>query len=148
MYVEEINHHRAYQIMLNGHTSEDIHHIWANYAPCPNCVRSLITHFIKQTDKPVVHIARVIDYTENVTLTHVVDTLKCLAKLKYEEFDIQAFNFNEFQNRDPAFSESCNTLITTYEASANFTSAFMDLASHVSFIEQLREDAHTHSWCE
>ena len=147
MYVRETNPLEAYQVMLSQHTSSDVNHIWANYAPCPACARALISHFEKETEKPVVHVARIIDFTDNVTLVHVVDVLKCLAKLKHKGFDIQAFNFNEFMNRDPAFTDSCNSLITTYYGSANFTSAIEDLNSHVTFIQQIGGTTPANTWC-
>lgn len=148
MFVEETNHPRAYQIMLNKYTSTDINHIWASYAPCPTCVRALISHFNKETDKPVIHVARIIDLTDNVTFTHVLDTLKCLGRLQHEGFGIQPFNFTEFKKRDPPFSESCNSLITTYNNSgSNFTSAIEDLGTRVAFVNQLGQSTHAHSWC-
>ena len=149
MYVEESDTHtlRAYQILIDAHPFEDVDNIWVNFAPCPACVRALITHFTKKTEKPVVHVARIIDFTDNMTFIDVLDTLKCLARLKHEGFDIQAFNFNEFKSRDPAFSESCNSLISTYYDSGNFTSAIEDLQTYVTFVEQIGQSAHAHSWC-
>ena len=147
MYVRENKNLEAYQIMLSAHTSSELDHIWANYAPCPACVHALISHFSKETEKPIVHVARIIDFTDNVTFIHVLDTLKCLAKLKCEGFDIQAFNFNEFKSRDPAFSESCNSLIATYYDSGNFTSGIEDLQTYVTFVEEIGQSPQAHTWC-
>ena len=143
MYVDETNDIRAYQIMLITHASSRVDHIWANYAPCPTCVRVLISHFDKETEKPVVHVARITDFTNRVN----VDTLKCLARLKREGFDIQAFNFNEFKSRSPPFNESCNSLITTYYQSSTFNLATETLQSHVTFIEQIGGNTHASTWC-
>lgn len=151
MYKQEISPLTAYQVMLGIHAPEDIKHIWANFAPCPNCARALISHFSKKTEdeKPVIHIAQVIDSAQNKNFTHIIDSMKCLARLKKENFDIQAWNFNEFKGPDdnPAFIAACNMLITEYYAYANFTSALEDLLTHVTFIEQLGENPYVHTWC-
>ena len=142
IYSSEIAPLSAYQQMLEriGETGN----IWTNYSPCPSCVNALVTHF-SSGDKPTIHIARI--YTESTSLTHVVESLQCLARLIHMGFDIVAWNFDKFSGI-PAFVNSCTSVIDSYEGDSNFTSMYMELVTQVSFIQELGKNPHASQWCE
>lgn len=137
----------AYRSMLDT-TTETISNIWANYSPCPSCTRKLLKYYKDGGDKPTIHVARI--YTKSDDLSHVLESLQCLAKLKRNGFNIVAWNFNDFKAPGGAakFTEVCNSAIATAYTNANFTSEFMDLESHVTFIQELGDSTHANSWCE
>ena len=147
MFTHDLTPLNAYQTMLDI-TTGTITNIWANYSPCPSCARKLLNHYKDGGDKPTIHIARI--YTESDNLSHIVESLQCLAKLKHNGFNIVAWNFNNFKAPGGVaqFTELCNSGITTAYGNANFTSEFMELESHVTFIQELGENTHADSWCE
>ena len=146
MYVDEISPLTTYQVMIDemGDTSN----IWTNYSPCPTCALALLSHYHKSEDeKPTIHVAGV--YTESSSLTHVVESLECLGKLVHQGFSIEAWNFDEFKTPEgvPVFLDGCISDINTYYESGNFTSAYMELETVVTFIQQLGQSSHANSWC-
>ena len=147
MYTDDLTPLSAYQIMLDT-TTGTISNIWANYSPCPSCARKLLDHYKDGSDKPTIHVARI--YTESDDLSHVLESLKCLAKLKHNGFDIVSWNFNEFKAPGgvPKFTDVCTSAITTAYANANFTSELEELGTHVTFIQALGDNSHANSWCE
>ena len=146
VYFHELTPLSAYQQMLERSTETD--NIWANYSPCPSCARALLNHYNKpEDDKPTIHVARI--YSESNSLTHVVDSFQCLAKLIHEGFDIIPWNFNEFKAPAgvPAFIDTCTSLIDVYYGYGNFTSAYMELENHVRFVQELGQNPNSNSWC-
>ena len=153
MYVHETDPLTTYQQMLNSYSNSlnDIDIIWANFAPCPSCARTLIARYNKdelQNEKPTIYIARLVDYTQTEqNVSHVIQSLECLAKLKHEGFQIEAWNYETFKtyNGGDAFLTTCNTVLEDYNDDGNFTEALSDLVRHVSFAQQLGDVAN--SWC-
>ena len=143
---DEISPLTSYQVMINrmGDTSN----IWSSYSPCPTCARALLNHYNKPEDeKPTIHVAGL--YTESNSLSHIVESLECLGKLVHMGFSIEPWNFNDFKAPEgvPVFMDVCNSDITTYYESGNFTSAYMELEKIVTFIQQLGQSSHANSWC-
>lgn len=148
-YNELSNPLGAYQHML-GETEGEITNIWANYSPCPSCVRKLLEVF-KEGDKPTIYFARI--YTgpdsENFTISDIVTSLQCLGKLKHKGFSVVAWNFNTFNPEGaPVLTEVCTSAITSAFKQENFTSTLMELETHVTFIQELGDNTHASSWCE
>ena len=146
VYYDELSPLSAYRAMLEGISETD--NIWSSYSPCPSCARALFTHFNKpEVDKPTIHIARI--YSESTKLTHVVESFQCLAKLVHEGFAIVPWDFDEFKTHDsiPAFIDICTSVIDAYYGDGNFTSAYMELVSQVTFIQELGQNPHANSWC-
>ena len=146
VYSNELSPLKAYQEMLEGISETD--NIWNSYSPCPSCVHALLTHFVKpEVDKPTIHIARI--YSETSKLTHIVESFQCLAKLIHKGFSIVPWDFNAFKTLDgiPAFIDTCTSVIDAYYGDGNFTSAYMELVSQVTFIQELGQNPHANSWC-
>ena len=146
MYTSDIEPLTAYQLMLSS--IGDTSNLWAAYSPCPNCVTALLRHYNKPEDeKPTIHVAGI--YTESNSLTHTIKSLQCLGKLVHEGFSVLPWNFNEFKAPEgvSAFLDVCVSDIDTYYANANFTSAYMELESQVTFVQQLGQSSHANSWC-
>ena len=133
----------AYRRMIEETTGE-ITTIWANYSPCPSCVRKLLDVF-KEGDKPTIYFARV--YKETETLSDIVTSLQCLGKLQHKGFSVVAWNFDTFKG-DSVLTSECTSAITSAYTKENFTSALMELGRHVTFIQQLGDNTHASSWCE
>lgn len=147
MFINEIDRPWDAYISMLEQTFGEITNIWANYSPCPRCVSKLLSHYKEGDDKPTIHVARI--YAENETLSDIVTSLQCLAKLGKKGFKIVAWNFSEFKapNGTPVLVDECISAITNAEG-VDFTSAMMELDRHVTFIQALGENPHASSWCE
>lgn len=148
MYTHELNDPlAAYQSMLDL-TTGDITNIWANYSPCPSCVRKLLDHYKEGDEKPTIYVARI--FTESDGLSDVMTSLQCLAKLGHKGFKVVAWNFSTFHTPVDVqvLTEECKLAITTAYGQANFTSTLMELQKQVTFIQELGENTHASSWCE
>ena len=146
VFYNELSPLSAYQELLEEISETD--NIWNSYSPCPSCARALRTYFNKpELVKPTIHVARI--YSESTKLTHVVESFQCLAKLIHDGFAIVPWDFDKFKTRDdvPAFTDTCMSVIGAYYGDGNFTSAYMELVSQVTFIQQLGLNPHAHSWC-
>lgn len=146
LYIHELDKPlRAYQDMLEA-TTDEITNIWANYSPCPSCVRKLLSHYNKEEDnKPKIHVARI--YTNGEELSQIVTSLECLGKLANKGFEVVPWNFNTF--RDVSFlTDECKSIINEAYKHENFTSTYMELDSLVTFINELGDSTHASSWCE
>ena len=144
MYIDELDPLAAYQVMLGamGETTN----IWTNYSPCPTCVLALLNHYDKPDDaKPTIHVARI--YRESHSMTHIVQSLQCLGKLIYEGFTVVPWNFDDFKAPEDVvvFNDNCTSDITSYYGFSNFMSAYMELTSQVTFMQQIATSAS--SWC-
>lgn len=150
MYVHDSDPLVAYQTMLNDHRNNlaGIDNIWANYPPCPDCVRALISRYDRDelaNEKPKIYVGQIEDFVGS-NLTHIVQSLKCLAKLIHEGFEIVAWNYSEFKDTE-SFLATCTTVIDTYYEDANFTLAISNLVTHVTFVQELGANPHANSWC-
>ena len=146
LYINELSDPlKAYQDMLEE-TTDEITNIWANYSPCPSCVRKLLSHYNKEEDnKPKIHVAQI--YTNGEELSQIVTSLECLGKLANKGFEVVPWNFNTF--RDVSFlTDECKSIINEAYKHENFTSTFMELNNLVTFINELGDSAHAKSWCE
>ena len=98
MYISKTKPLSTYQDLLNaieqGHI-DDTGNIWTNYSPCPVCVRVLLDHYSKASNKPTIHIARI--FTESDMYVDAVTSLQCLAKLEHVGFRIIPWDFNQFK---------------------------------------------------
>jgi hypothetical protein len=145
LYEDEVNDPlSAYRLMLEG--SGEVTNIWANYSPCPSCVRKLLS-FFTEGDKPTIHVARI--FTEGEKLSDIVTSFQCLGKLGRKGFKILPWNFNEFKAPTGVsrFIDECTSAINSAYTQENFTSAMMELERHVTFIQELGENPHASSWC-
>ena len=146
VYTDELSHLSAYQEMLEE--ISEIDNIWNSYSPCPSCAHALLDYFDKpDVEKPTIHIARI--YSETSKLTHIVESFQCLAKLVHDGFALVPWDFNQFKTRDgvPAFVDACTSVIETHYRDGNFTSAYMELVSQLTFIQELGQNPHANSWC-
>ena len=141
VYINDVTPLSAYQAMLDANPGT-ISDIWANYSPCPYCARKLLDYYEDGDNKPTIHIARI--YTESDDLSHVLESLKFLVKLKNKGFKIVAWNFNEFK-ASGGFTNVCTSAITTAYANANFTSELQELGRRVTFIQALGDSKHADS---
>ena len=147
VYSHELSPLSAYQGLLEGTTETG--NIWSSYTPCPSCARALLAHYDKaDVEKPTIHVARI--YSESSKMTHIVESFQCLARLIHEGFAIVPWDFNAFKtlNGIPMFVDDCTSVIDAYYGDSNFTSAYMELVSHVTFIQELGQNSHANSWCE
>ena len=137
----------AYQEMLDDiDPGVTVTNIWTNYSPCPTCVRSLINHYNKPEDaKPTIHVAGI--YTASNSLTHVIESLKCLGKLEHEGFSVEHWDFNDFKVGIPVFLDTCISDIDTYIAHSNFTSAYLELKKQVKFVQDIGQSDRAALWC-
>lgn len=142
VYSNDNNHLSAYQVMESRTEVTDIKNIWANYSPCTDCVKLLISTYEKHDDKPTVHVGRI--YTPGSTFKDAVLTLQCLARLKHDKFDIVPWNFEEFKSYTTA---ACDGEIDERLGNSSFNSEYMKLESQVQFIHQLSENPHAGTWC-
>ena len=149
IFYDEINKPLdAYQRMLEQ-TKGEITNIWANYSPCPSCVRKLLEVF-KEGDKPTIYFARI--YTgpdsKNFTISDIVTSLQCLGRLKHERFSVVAWNFDTFKAPEgvSVLTDVCIEAITS-AYTPDFTSALMELGRQVTFIQELGDNTHASSWC-
>ena len=139
----DIDPHTAYTAMLNDiDPGVTVTNIWTNYSPCPSCVRSLIDQYKPEDAKPTIYVAGI--YTESDSLSHIIESLKCLGTLEHKGFSVEPWNFNDFKT---GLLDTCVSDIDTYYAHSNFTSAYMELVSHVSFVKHIGETSHAASWC-
>ena len=140
-YTDEINPLKAYQVMIS--TVGQPSNIWANYSPCPHCVRALIKNYEKSTNKPTVHITKI--YINSSQFSDTVEALQCLAKLKHVGFSLEEWNFVEFK---AVISDStCKEEINERLGNNQFTTEYMKLASQLEFVRQISESPHANSWC-
>ena len=144
LYDNDIEPLDPYRRMIEETTGE-ITTIWANYSPCPSCVRKLLDAF-KEGDKPTIYFARVY-YNETEKLSGIVTSLQCLGKLQHKGFSVVAWNFDTFKG-DSVLTSECTSAITSAYTKENFTSALMELEGHATFIQELGKNPHASSWCE
>ena len=149
MYANELNPNALYTDMLQESLPKMI---WTNYAPCLDCVQTLIKEY-KDEAKPIIYIGRLVKSQDQDT-TQVVRALQCMARLIHEGFEIRAWNINKFkQPLDSAvFTDACNTEIDKFNANEGFRLALLYLSNLVDFIKKIGKkeeniNMHVHTWC-
>ena len=142
VYTHEVNPLEAYQVMISevGQPSN----IWANYSPCPHCVRALIKNYEKSANKPTVHITKI--YTNSSQFIDTVEALQCLAKLKHVGFSLVQWSFVEF-NKTVLSDSTCKEEINERFRNDQFAKEYMMLPSQLEFVRQIGESSHANSWC-
>ena len=150
VHANELNPNTLYNHMLNQ-KSPLPNEIWTNYAPCPDCVQTLIKNYEKQEDKPMIYIGRLV---KSQNTTQVIRALQCMARLIHEGFEIGAWNINEFKQPLGAaiFTNACNTEIDKFNANEGFRLALLYLSNLVDFVKEIgglveNINMHVHTWC-
>ena len=147
VYANELDPNALYTRILSQTPVEDLEVIWTNYAPCPDCAKSLITKYDKpELAKPIIYIGRLVNDTASRDMKHVIRVLQCMAKLIHKGFEIRAWNVNEFKEA-AVFTVACNTKIDEFNSNSNFTSAVSYLRSLQDFVGELGRNDHANTWC-
>lgn len=118
--------------------------LWMSRSPCPGCAKRIMADYNKHSIKPTIHVASF--FTGN-NLEQTVESLKCLAKLKFLNYTVLPWDWNEF--RDNLHNEDCKNAIGIAQENEDFLKKQSELLKILQFAEdltQMPEDV-LETWC-